>query len=43
MSASAAGAASPAALADPDKQALVATALSPLQQRALRLAEEDLG
>jgi hypothetical protein len=31
------------ALADPDKQALVSTALSPLQQRALRLAEEDHG
>ena len=31
------------ALADPDKQALVSAALSPLQQRALRLAEEDHG
>ena len=31
------------ALADPDRQALVTAALSPLQQRALRLAEEDLG
>ena len=31
------------ALADPDKQALVSAALSPLQQRALRLAEEDRG
>jgi hypothetical protein len=32
-----------AALADPDKQVAVTAALSPLQQRALRLAEEDLG
>ena len=31
------------ALAEPDQQALVSAALSPLQQRALRLAEEDLG
>ena len=31
------------ALADPDRQALVTAALSPLQQRALRLAEEELG
>jgi len=31
------------ALADPDQRALVTAALSPLQQRALRLAEEDLG
>ena len=31
------------ALADPAQRALVTDALSPLQQRALRLAEEDLG
>ena len=31
------------ALADPDKQIVVTEALSPLQQRALRLAEENLG
>ena len=31
------------ALADPDKEVVVTAALSPLQQRALRLAEEDLG
>ena len=31
------------ALAEPDKQALVSAALSPLQQRALRLAEEEHG
>ena len=31
------------ALADPAQRALVSAALSPLQQRALRLAEEDLG
>ena len=31
------------ALADPDRQALVTAALSPLQQRALRLAEEKRG
>jgi len=31
------------ALANPDQQALLTAALSPLQQRALKLAEEDLG
>ncbi len=31
------------ALEDPDQQALVTAALSPLQQRALRLAAEDHG
>jgi len=31
------------ALADPDQQALVTAALSPLQERALRLAEEERG
>ena len=31
------------ALDDPDQRALVAASLSPLQQRALRLAEEDRG
>jgi len=31
------------ALADPDQQVLVSAALSPLQQRALRLAEEEHG
>jgi hypothetical protein len=31
------------ALADPDRQALVTAALSPLQQRALRLAEQERG
>ena len=31
------------ALAEPDQQALVSAALSPLQQRALRLAEEEHG
>jgi hypothetical protein len=30
-------------LAEPDQRALLAASLSPLQQRALRLAEEDLG
>jgi hypothetical protein len=30
-------------LADPDQQALVTAALSPLQQRALRLAEQEIG
>jgi len=30
-------------LADPDQQALVTAALSPLQQRALRLAEQESG
>jgi len=30
-------------LAEPDQQVLVTAALSPLQQRALKLAEEDLG
>ena len=31
------------ALDDPDQRALVTASLSPLQQRALRMAEEDLG
>jgi hypothetical protein len=31
------------ALADPDRRALVTAALSTLQQRALRLAEQDHG
>ena len=30
-------------LADPDRQTLVTAALSPLQQRALRLAEQESG